>query len=536
MNKNTNKKVYLYLPILFALLLSAGIFIGAKLNSSQNFKTAFSTNADQSGKIEAILRLVQQKYVDTINQKELTEKAITALLQNLDPHSAYIPAEEMKASNEPLQGNFQGIGIEFNLIKDTIMVVSPISGGPSEALGILPGDRIVKVEGKSVAGIKITNKDVIDKLRGEGGTKVNISIKRTGFNKLIDYTITRGKIPIYSVDVAYMLNNTTGYIKVSRFAATTYTEYMNGFNKLQALGMTKLILDLRGNPGGFLNSAVDFLDEFLEAGKQIVYTEGQAHPKQIFTATSKGSFEKEDLILLIDEGSASASEIISGAIQDNDRGRIVGRRSFGKGLVQEQFEFNDGSAIRLTIARYFTPTGRSIQKPYTKGTEAYYQEENERFENGELENADSIKFIDSLKYKTLGGRTVYGGGGIMPDIFVPLDTIGRSLYLGEINVKGLINQFAFSYADKERQQLKAYKTFEHFNKTFFVTEPILNEFISFAEKNGIKRNDAQIVTSKKIIQIQLKALIARNIWQNDGFFPVIHSIDNTLQKAIQLLN
>jgi len=526
----------IYLPILLAVIFSLGILLGERLNFYDRSNILLPLKVNRSSKIDEVINYIEQQYVDTVNRKKLTEKSIDALLQNLDPHSAYISAEDLKSANEPLQGSFDGIGIEFSIIKDTIRVITAISGGPSEALGIQAGDKIVKIEDKNAAGVKITNKDVLDKLRGPGGTKVKVGIQRGNSNKLIDYTIMRGKIPIYSVDVAYMVSKKIGYIKISRFAATTFEEYTTAFEKLKAQGMQQMILDLRGNPGGLLNSAVDFADEFLEDGKEIVYTQGRVHPKKVYTATSTGNFEKEKLIILIDEGSASASEIIAGAIQDNDRGTIVGRRSFGKGLVQEQAELSDGSALRLTVARYYTPTGRCIQKSYKDGAEAYYSEEYERYEHGELQHQDSIKVNDSLKYKTPKGKIVYGGGGIMPDVFVPIDTTGRSAFLSEIVYTGLLNQFTFDYADIHRKELNSYKNFETFNKEFKVTDQLFNDFIAFAEKNKIKKNEKEIKISEKILKVQLKANISRNIWHNEGFYPVIHMIDNTLQKAVELMN
>jgi carboxyl-terminal processing protease len=528
-------KFYVYLPIVFALVLILGIFVGTSFHLN-NDSGKISVNVDNKyNKIEEILRYIQQEYVDTVNNKQLVEKTIVSMLQNLDPHSSYISADELQANNEPLKGNFEGIGIEFNIVDDTICVVGAIPGGPAEGVGIHAGDKIVKVEGKKVAGIKITNKDVLDKLKGKSRTKVKVSILRRGKPQLLDFTITRGTIPIYSIDIAYMVSSETGYIKISRFAATTYDEYMNAFNKLQKHGMQKLIIDLRGNGGGYLNTAVDIADEFLSNGKEIVYTQGKARPKKEYKASKRGSFESGQLIVLIDDGSASASEILAGAIQDNDRGTLVGRRSFGKGLVQEQSEFSDGSAIRLTIARYYTPTGRCIQKPYTDGLEAYYNEEYKRFESGELENADSMKIADSLKFTTPGGKIVYGCGGVTPDVFVPLDTVGRSHYLSEVIYGGIINDFAFSYADKERKKLNEYKTAENFNASFIISPEVFNEFVAYSKKNKIIGNEKQIETSKEIIKTQLKALIARNIWSNEGYYPVIQSRDNVLKKAIELM-
>jgi carboxyl-terminal processing protease len=528
-------KFYIYLPIVFALILILGIFIGVTFNLNTGKGVITVDGSNKYNKIEEILQYINHEYVDTVSEKQLIEKTIVSMLQNLDPHSSYITAEELQANNEPLKGHFEGVGIEFNVLKDTICVVSAISGGPAERVGIQAGDKIVKVDGKVVAGVKITNQGVMDKLKGEGGTKVKVGILRRGKAQLLDFTITRGTIPIHSIDVAYMVTPKTGYVKISRFAATTYDEYMDAFNKLQKQGMQSLIIDLRGNGGGFLNTAVDIADEFLSDGKEIVYTEGKSRPRKSYDATSRGHFEQGKLIVLIDDGSASASEILAGAIQDNDRGTIVGRRSFGKGLVQEQSEFSDGSGMRLTIARYYTPTGRCIQKPYTDGIEAYLEEEGQRFKSGELENADSIKVADSLKFKTPGGKIVYGGGGITPDEFVSLDTAGHTRYLGMISYTGVINDFAFDYADKERKKLKAYKTFQNFNSDFVINNTLFNEFILFAEKNKIARNEKQIKTSEQIIKTELKALISRNIWGNAGFYPVINASDNVLKKAIDLL-
>jgi carboxyl-terminal processing protease len=528
-------KFYIYLPVIFSLVLILGIFIGSTFAPSDTSGAISFNGKSKSSKIDEVVNYVKSQYVDTIKEDQLIDKTIEAMLQNLDPHSAYITAAELSSTNEPLQGNFEGIGVEFNIVDDTIRVIAAIPGGPSEKVGVQAGDKVIKVDGKAVAGIKITNKQVMEKLKGEGGTKVKVSMMRRGKPKLIDFTITRGTIPIYSIDVAYMVSPKTGYIKISRFAATTYDEYMEAFEKLQKQGMQQLIVDLRGNGGGYLNTAVDIADEFLGDGKEVVYTIGKARPRTDYKATSRGSFEHGKLMVLIDDGSASASEILSGALQDNDRATIIGRRSFGKGLVQEQSEFTDGSAVRLTIARYYTPTGRCIQKSYADGLEAYYDEENSRYKNGELENADSIKVNDSLKFKTPAGKIVYGGGGITPDVFVGIDTAGRTLYLSEVLYNGLVNDFAFQYSDQEREKLKAYKTAENYNKSFEITSAIFNDFIAFAEKNNVKRNDKEIALSEGILKNQLKALIARNIWNNDGFYQVIQSQDNVLKKAVQLM-
>ncbi len=529
-------KFYIYLPIVFALVLILGIFIGSTLNMRNTAGNIALDSSNGYSKIDQILRYVEEQYVDTIKTKDLVDKTIVSLLANLDPHSSYITAEELLASNEPLQGNFEGIGVEFNIVEDTIRVIAAIAGGPSEAVGVQAGDRIIKVDGKPVAGIKITNKQVMEHLKGKGGTKVKVSMMRKGKKSLLDFNITRGTIPIYSIDVSYMLSAKTGYIKISRFGATTYDEYMQAFEKLQVQGMEQLIVDLRGNGGGFLNTAVDIADEFLSQGKEIVYTIGKARPRKDYKATKKGEFENGKLVVLIDDGSASASEILAGALQDNDRATIIGRRSFGKGLVQEQSEFSDSSAIRLTIARYYTPTGRSIQKSYAHGIEEYYAEESSRYEKGELESADSIKVNDSVKYRTPAGKIVYGGGGIVPDVFVGLDTAGRSLYLSELVFSGALNDFAFEYSDRERSRLKGYKTVANFNNSFSVTAGILNELVQYAEKNKIKKNLKEIAVSEAIIKNQLKALIARNIFNGEGFYQVIRNQDNVLKKAMELMD
>jgi len=533
---NKSFRPFIYFPILFALVLIGGIYVGVHLTPEGSYHDLFKpVIKPQHHKLTEVLNYIEEEYVDTVSMDSLTEETITLLLQSLDPHSSYIPAKELQAMNEPLEGKFEGIGVEFNIINDTIVVIAPISGGPSEKLGIQSGDRIVKIEGQKVAGTGIKSKDVMDKLRGKGGTDVSIHIFRRGQKDLIEYTITRGTIPIRSIDIAYMLNAETGYIKISRFGATTVDEYNEAFRKLESSGMKKLILDLRGNPGGYLDAATKLADEFLPAKKMMVYTQGKAKPRQNHFSTSTGGFEENPLVILVDEGSASASEILAGAVQDNDRGTIIGRRTFGKGLVQEQVDLPDGSAIRLTIARYYTPTGRSIQKPYTHNAEEYYDEYFNRADHGELYNADSIKFSDSLKFTTPGGKTVYGGGGIMPDIFVPVDTTRLSKYLSAVFSKGLVNQFAFDYADKNRTTLIAYKSFEKFNQQFLVSENMLNDFILYAEKNGVKKDEHGIKISADYIRLQIKAIIARNIWNDEGYYPVILSDDTILKRALEEL-
>ncbi len=530
------KRINLFLPLILSLVLMAGIFIGTKLNFSEKTVVFTPGSHGSDGKMEKVLDFIVENYVDTIQRNSLEDKTLSSMLHSLDPHSDYIQASDLQQVNEPLQGNFEGIGVEFNILNDTITVVTPISGGPSEKAGISAGDKIVKVEGKSVAGTGITNKQVFEKLRGKHGTKVKLGIKKPGSRELVDIVITRDEIPIYSVDIAYMLAPDIGYIKISRFAAKTYEEYQQAFNKLKKMGMKKLVIDLRGNGGGYLNAAVDLADEFLSKGMEIVYTKGKSSPKKQYTASDKGSFENDELVILIDEGSASASEILAGAIQDNDRGTIIGRRSFGKGLVQEQIELPDGSALRLTTARYYTPSGRCIQKSYEEGNEAYYNEEYDRYQNGELLHADSIRFADSLKYHTVGGKVVYGGGGIMPDVFVGIDTSYRTSYLSKVSYAGLINEYAFNYVDRNRAQLKKFASAQVFVNSFQVDKALLEGLFAFAAQKGIPGNDKEIKKSAVFFTTQLKALIGRGLFNNEAFYPVQHKNDKIIEKALLSLN
>jgi len=540
MNQN-RKKLNILLPFAFALILVIGIMLGSSLKNNQSNSTEstwqnISFRSKNSDKLRNVVNYIVNEYVDTIDGKKLEDDAINALLLQLDPHSSYIPATDLSAYTEPLEGNFDGIGIEFNIQKDTILVVAAISGGPSEALGIQSGDRIIKVDDEVVAGIGITNEMVMKKLRGKRNTKVKVSILRRGSKALIDYTITRGQIPIFSIDVSYMLSNDIGYIKISRFAATTFKEYLLAFDELKAKGMKNLILDLRDNPGGYLNAAVDLCDEFLEEGNKIVYTQGKARKKEDYLATSKGGFEKGGLVVLVDEGSASASEILAGAVQDNDRGWVVGRRSFGKGLVQEEIRFNDGSAMRLTIARYYTPTGRSIQRPYDKGKESYYEHLLSQLNGEEISDSneeDNIK--DSTIFETPLGRIVYGGGGIYPDYIVEIDTAGYSRFLSEIARKGLINQFALNYVDQNRANLKQqFADAESFKKNFNV-QSVLRNFRTFIEKEGVNPNAKEEAQSAVLLYPQLKAFIGRALYGNEGFYPIIHERDPVIKKAMDLM-
>jgi carboxyl-terminal processing protease len=530
MNKN---KLTVYLPVILALILILGIVIGIQLGHEGNGFSFLSSK--KSDKLNEMINYVHNNYVDTISQEALTEKTISSMLQTLDPHSTYIPAREYHDALDPLLGSFEGIGVQFRIENDTITVITPVSGGPSEKLGIKAGDRIVKIDGKNVAGIKITNNDVMRKLKGKKGTKVNVSIFRRGVNGLLDYTVTRDVIPTFSMDIAYMVKPGIGYIRLNNFSATTQEEIFNGLQQLRSQGMKKLIFDLRGNGGGYLQAAIDVADQFLPDKKLIVYTEGQHNPRDYFYATSDGIFETGNLVILIDEWSASASEIVAGAIQDNDRGTIIGRRSFGKGLVQGQMMFKDSSTLRLTIARYYTPTGRCIQKPYNNGTDAYNNDFYHRFMSGELDNPDSIHFADSLKFKTPKGKIVYGGGGIMPDVYVPIEKDSLLRYYNQVVNKGLLYQYAFDYTDKYRKDLEKNKSFAEFDRNFRITDGIYGDFIAYAAKKGVKHEGMNLASSDNRAKILLKAYIGRNILDNAGFYPLLNSFDPAFLKAVQLL-
>jgi carboxyl-terminal processing protease len=517
MNKKLNK---IYLPIFFAIVLVSGIFLGKALNNNPHTNYAHLYRANN--KLGVIIDYIETRYVDTISRSTLEESAIPAILKELDPHSVYIPAEDMKAVDEDMRGNFEGIGVVFNHQTDTAIIISVITGGPSDKVGVLAGDRIIMVNDSLIAGQNMPSDNVVAMLKGEKGTKVKVSLERKNVPNLIDVEIIRDKIPLYSVDVSYMIDDEIGFIKINRFSGTTFKEFIEGVEKLQDQGLKKLILDLRGNTGGYMVAATNIVDQFLEAGKMIVYTQGKSSPKQDIYSTSRGVCKDVELIVLQDEFSASASEILSGAMQDNDRGTIIGRRSFGKGLVQEPYQFSDGSVIRLTIARYYTPTGRSIQKPYSDNKEDYYDDLNERYRHGEFLEADSIHFADSLKYVTPGGNIVYGGGGIMPDIFVPLDTTGYSKYYAETVSKGVLYNFAFKYVDEKRNFFTDYKDAVSIN----------DQFADFAEQNGVSKTTNGFNHSRHLVNTRLKANIARNIIDNNGFYPIIKDVDATLKIAI----
>ncbi len=489
-------------------------------------------------KFGRLLRLVESFYVDTTNVEKLTEDAITSMLSELDPHSVYISRDEVAEMNEPLEGSFEGVGISFNIFKDTLMVVTTIPGGPSEQVGLMPGDRIMYIDNKKVAGIGLNNSDVTDMLRGEKGTKVSVRILRNNQSDLLDFTIIRDKIPINSLDASYMINDETGYIKINRFAATTTEEFLTAFQELQDNNSVEnLVLDLRGNGGGYLNTAIELADQFLGNDQLVVYTEGSKNPRREYKSSAFGVFEKGKLIVLINESSASASEIVSGAIQDWDRGVIIGRRSFGKGLVQQPFMLNDGSMVRLTTAHYYTPSGRCIQKPYDGGIDEYRNDYITRIENGEMFSEDSIHFDESQIYETLiNKRIVYGSGGIMPDIFVPMDTSANYSFYNQLVRNNVIYSEAVNYLDSNRDKLvDKYSDFASFNKKFEVDESMLENIIAEAEKEELEMEEESVEFSRPFIKRQIKALIARDLFTTSRYYQVMNEDDDIIQEAIHVL-
>ncbi|MBL7859192.1 MAG: S41 family peptidase [Cyclobacteriaceae bacterium] len=529
MSENKNSRTQIGLPLVLCIGLAAGVFVGSSFNSKKSSK---DVNAEVQ-KFREVLTQINDEYVDSVSTTKLVDEAIQHMLNKLDPHSSYISASDRVAANEDLRGNFDGIGIEFNIFDDTIVVVTPLSGGPSEALGIQSGDKIIRVDDKKMAGIGVTTSQVMKALKGPKGTEVKVTILRE--DKEIDYKIVRDKIPQYSMDVAYMVNSEVGYIKVNRFAATTFEEFHTALQKLKGQGMKKLILDLQGNPGGYMNMAIDMADEFLQEGKVIVSQKGKVRKYSAkATSTTKGDFEQGDLIVLVNEGSASASEILAGALQDNDRALVVGRRSFGKGLVQSPFDLSDGSELRLTISRYYTPSGRSIQKPYDDDEE-YSQDIISRYNHGEFFHSDSIRFNDSLKYLTANGRAVYGGGGIMPDYFVPLDTSLNSHYLNELYTATSIQKYTFNFAEAQKAEL-AKKGLENFMKNFIVTDKMLNDLVKVGQRDKVKPDYQELKDKKKLFQIHVKAQIARKIWGNDGFYPVINETNEIFLHALRVFD
>ena len=535
------------LPIIASIALALGIVLGVMLpkeNKASNTNAGLSENqifAAQTAeanfnKLNYVLFLLKSMYVDSIKTGELTEKIIPLVLEELDPHSTYVPKEEAEMANEELEGSFSGIGVQFNIQNDTVMVVDVITGGPSEKVGIMPGDRIIEVDDSTFVGKGINNNKVLKTLRGEKGTKVNVGIKRNSSAETLYFTITRGDIPVNSVDIAYAITPKIGYIKVSRFGANTYNEFVTELTKLKKLGCEQFMIDLRYNSGGYLHAAIKMINEFLEQGELIVYTEGRSYPRENAIANGKGMFKDIPVCVLINEWSASASEIFAGAIQDQDRGIIVGRRSFGKGLVQQQVPLFDDSQVRITIAHYYTPSGRSIQKPYEGGKlEDYEKDILNRYEHGEFFSADSIAAGDSIKYYTKEGRVVYGGGGIMPDYFVPQDTTGHTPYYTEAQNKGYTYSFAFQYADKNRETLKTFKDYNELC-AYLDSENINLQFYKYAEGKGLTSSTAGQAECADVINNVLKAYISRNIIGEKAFYPILNSKDETITKALEVMS
>lgn len=526
--KNNSTK-YL-LPLALFGVLAAGLWLGHLLSPNSR-DTGWGESEDKYTKVRDIIEILGDRYVDTLNEDRVFEQAISDMLHKLDPHSNYIPASEMKAANEMIQGNFGGVGVRFSLIRDTICITNVISRAPAERAGVRAGDKIIEVDGKSVTGTSINNERVMELLKGIEGTQVKVKVWRA--NKKHDLTITRGIIPIETVVCSNMLNASTGYIKINQFSIQTAFEFNRAATLLKAQGMKKLIFDLRNNGGGVLQAASDIVDEFLAKDVPIVTTKGLHSKKTTYKATNKGILEQTQVVVLINSNSASASEIVAGALQDNDRATIMGRRSFGKGLVQEDISLKDGSNVRLTIARYYTPTGRCIQKPYAKNYQSYYEDQMERIENGELYHPDSTLLVDSLKFKTPKGKIVYGGGGIMPDVFIPLDTAGSSWYLTDLRYSPVFQNFAFDYLSNKRGKWKNLSAFEN---QFDVTDALLNEFVAYANKEyKISLNKQGFAASKTHIKHNIKAEIARQLWTEQGFYTLIAKDDKEILKALQYL-
>jgi carboxyl-terminal processing protease len=523
----TKNRLTVFLPLLLSLAFILGMMLARYL--PENNKTIEFKGSDYNQKLQSILHYINDEYVDSIDMNQLVEESLPYILENLDPHSVYIPASLLSEVSEPLEGEFEGIGIEFNIQNDTIVVVNTIAGGPSATEGVMPGDRIVYIDDTLVAGKNVTSEEVMKKLKGTRGTKVIISVLRKTSPKLIDIEITRGRIPLHSVDVAYMANKTTGYIKVSKFAKNTHKEFVYATEQLLDKGMKSIVVDLRGNSGGYLDAATALADEFLVKGKLIVYTEGKNRPRVSSYATRKGTCQDIKVAVLIDEWSASASEIFAGAIQDNDRGIIIGRRSFGKGLVQEPTFFPDGSSLRLTVARYYTPTGRCIQKPYNKGKDEYYED----MYNSLLGN-ETLVIDSSKKYITPGGKVLYGGGGIQPDIVVPPDTLGLTPFFYEVVNKNLIYRFAWKYTDANRVKLKTFSGWLSL-VNYIDKQGVYKELLKYISENDVKVPASVESHTEKILKTHLSAYISRNLFDDAGFYPIALSVDATFLRSLEVL-
>lgn len=517
-----------YLPFIYALVLAAGIFLGYVISLNTALKSTMGSVVE-TNKMETVLNYINQKYVDTLDVEKLEDEAINEMLSDLDPHSFYIPPVDLKSVNDEMRGDFEGVGVEFFIVNDTITIVNAISGGPSEEVGIMAGDKIIAVNDSTVAGVGVKNSDVVKLLKGKKGTKVKVRMLRV--SEAIDFEIIRAKIPLYSVDISYMLDDKTGLIKINKFSGTTYDEFYNGLVALKRQGLENLIIDLRQNGGGYLRTAVFIADELLAGKKLVVYTEGAHFKRQDYTANRPGEFEEGKIIVLIDENSASASEILSGALQDWDRALIIGRRTFGKGLVQEQYDMADNSALRLTVARYYIPSGRSIQKDY-EDKKAYHSEVYERYENGEYFSDSTINLKDTTVYYTLvNKRKVYAHGGISPDIFVPLDTVVNNLYANKLRRR--IPEFVYSYYSNHSAEFEQYNAVESFDANFKVSEALFQEFLVFAEDKGWEKDMAKMAENKTNLKFFIKAYLAKQLFQNDGFFRITNQIDPVIKEALR---
>ena len=531
MKNNTTR----FLPLLMAVCVVAGIAIGTFYTNRFTVSRHNGIVSSSSGKINALMRIIDEKYVDTVKIGDLVESAMPFILSELDPHSSYIPAKDLEAATADLKGHFSGIGIQFMIQDDTIHINSVIEGGPSEKVGLMAGDRIIEIDDSAFVGKKVNNQSAMSHLKGEKGSTVKLGIFRPGEKETLHFNIIRGDIPVKSIDAVYMINDKFGYVNINKFAETTYAELLFALAKLGQENCKGLIIDLRGNTGGYMSAAIQMVNEFLPNNQLIVYTEGRTSPRQDYFSNGTGSNQTLPLVVLMDEGSASASEIFAGAIQDNDRGIIIGRRSFGKGLVQQPIEFNDGSAIRLTIARYYTPSGRCIQKPYEKGKGTEYELDLlTRYEHGEFFSADSIKQNENETFKTLKGRTVYGGGGIMPDIFVPRDTTGYTSYFRKAATRGLIARFTFEYSDKHRKELQEFTTNEEV-VSYLKKHNVLIKFANWADKKGLKRRNNMMLTSRKLFEFSLYSGIIYNIRNKEALIQYENETDDTVLKAVEVL-
>ena len=528
-----NKGIYVWLPLCIALSIAAGIFIGNVFSVFSPIRGWIGNSG--SNKLETIFDYINKSYVDTVNVDELMESAIPTIIAGLDPHSTYISAENMELTGDELEGHFSGIGVEFMLQNDTVAIVNIVPGGPSEAVGIIPGDRLVYVNDSLFVGKGLSEEKVFRNLRGKKDTKVKLDIKRGTSEKLLTFEVTRADVPVKTVPVSYIIDNKIGYIKVTKFGNTTYNEFISAIAKLKSQGCESFIVDLQGNTGGYMGAAIMMTNEFLPSGNMIVYTEGRSYPRENVFADGSGTCKDNQLVVLIDEGSASASEIFSGAMQDNDRGLIVGRRSFGKGLVQSRHVFRDGSALQLTIARYHTPSGRCIQKAYKKGDRTDYDMDLvNRYNRGEFDNRDSIKLDNLPLFHTLSGRPVYGDDGILADVFVPRDTVGINSYYLRVANSGALREYAFAYTEKNREMLKKYKTWQEADR-FLATQPLVDNLVEYAYAKGIRRQPYLIQESRKLLQAQIESFIIRNLYGEEGFYSIFQKDDSILKEALKLI-